>query len=40
MKGGTLVFNMTDSPSDWGTDDKYIPKTEIKDKLNYTSSIY
>ncbi len=33
MKGGTLVFNMTDSPSDWGTDDKNIPKTEIKDKL-------
>lgn len=31
MKGGSLVFEMTDTPSDWGTEDKYVPKTEIKD---------
>jgi len=33
MKGGTLVFNMTNSPSDWGTKDTSIPKTDIKDHL-------
>lgn len=31
MNGGSLVFEMTDSPTEWGTQDKYIPKTEIKE---------
>lgn len=29
MKGGDMVFNMTNSPSDWGRKDDYIPSTEI-----------
>ena len=33
MNGGTLTFNMTNSPSDWGTKDASIPKTAIKDHL-------
>lgn len=31
INGGSLVFEMTNSPSDWGTQDKYVPKTEIKE---------
>lgn len=31
MNGGSLVFEMTNHPSDWGTNDINIPKTEIKD---------
>ena len=33
VAGGSLRFVMTDKPSTWGTDDKYIPVTEIKDHL-------
>ena len=33
MAGGTLVFEMTDSPSDWATKDEEIPKTAITDNL-------
>ena len=33
MNGGVLVFTMTDSPSNWGTKDSEIPKTEIKDNI-------
>ena len=29
LSGGTLEFFMTDSPSDWGTDDDYVPTTSI-----------
>jgi predicted alpha-1,2-mannosidase len=31
VAGGTLVFEMTNSPSDWGTKDSQIPRTEIKE---------
>ncbi len=31
INGGTLVFNMNHSPSDWGKKDSEIPSTEIKD---------
>ncbi|MGJ8664994.1 MAG: GH92 family glycosyl hydrolase [Patiriisocius sp.] len=31
LKGGNLVFNMTNTPSDWGTKDTEIPTTEIKE---------
>ncbi|PTX59750.1 putative alpha-1,2-mannosidase [Kordia periserrulae] len=31
MNGGSLVFEMTNTPSDWGTKDADIPVTEIKD---------
>lgn len=31
MEGGTLVFEMTNEPSDWGTKDTQIPSTEIKE---------
>ena len=31
MNGGSLVFEMTNTPTDWGTQDAYIPKTEIKE---------
>ena len=31
--GGTLVFTMTNTPSSWATQDKYVPKTEIKEHL-------
>lgn len=31
MQGGNLVFMMTNTPSDWGTQDENVPKTEIKD---------
>lgn len=31
MNGGSLVFEMTNSPSNWGTQDQYVPNTEIKE---------
>jgi hypothetical protein len=31
MNGGSLIFEMTDSPSDWGTKDEFVPKTEINE---------
>lgn len=31
VNGGSLVFEMTNTPSDWGTQDKYVPSTEIKE---------
>lgn len=31
VNGGSLIFEMSDTPSDWGTDDKYVPVTEIND---------
>ncbi len=31
INGGTLVFEMTNTASDWGTKDENIPKTEIND---------
>lgn len=31
LAGGSLVFEMTNSPSDWGTTDAEIPSTEIKE---------
>jgi len=31
MAGGTLVFQMTDNPAKWGSQDGYEPKTEIQD---------
>ena len=33
MKGGSLTFEMTNTPSTWGTEDENIPKTEINDHL-------
>lgn len=33
MNGGSLVFEMTDAPSTWGTNDTDIPKTQIEDHL-------
>ncbi len=33
MKGGQLTFTMTDTPSDWGTQDAHIPSTEITKHL-------
>jgi hypothetical protein len=33
VEGGTLVFQMTNSPSSWGTKEGQEPKTEIKDHL-------
>ncbi len=33
MNGGVLVFTMTNTPSNWGTKDTDIPKTEIKENL-------
>jgi predicted alpha-1,2-mannosidase len=33
IKGGTLVFEMTNSPSSWGTADENIPTTSIKEHL-------
>jgi predicted alpha-1,2-mannosidase len=33
VAGGSLRFLMTDKPSTWGTDSKYIPVTEIKEHL-------
>lgn len=31
MNGGSLVFEMTNTPSDWGTKEEYVPKTEIEE---------
>lgn len=31
VNGGNLVFEMTDTPTNWGTSDNFIPSTEIKD---------
>ncbi|MEQ6124880.1 GH92 family glycosyl hydrolase [Pseudotenacibaculum sp. MALMAid0570] len=31
VNGGSLIFEMTDTPSDWGTQDTYVPSTEIKE---------
>ncbi len=31
VNGGSLVFEMTNIPTDWGTQDEYIPKTEINE---------
>ena len=31
VNGGSLVFEMTDKPSNWATRDKHIPVTEIKE---------
>ena len=31
VNGGTLVFEMTNKPSNWGTKDEFIPSTSIKD---------
>jgi predicted alpha-1,2-mannosidase len=33
INGGNLVFKMTNSPSDWATEDENIPKTEITEHL-------
>ena len=33
MNGGTLILEMTNTPSNWGTKDEFIPKTEIKEEL-------
>jgi hypothetical protein len=31
VNGGSLTFEMSATPTDWGTKDEYIPKTEIKE---------
>ena len=31
VKGGNLVFEMTDRPTNWGSDEAFIPSTEITD---------
>ena len=33
MNGGSLVFEMTNEPTSWGTKDEFIPSTEIKEHL-------
>ena len=33
VAGGSIVFEMTDKPTTWGTKDKHIPVTEIKDHI-------
>jgi predicted alpha-1,2-mannosidase len=33
MKGGNLVFEMTNKPTNWGTKDQFIPSTTIKEHL-------
>jgi len=33
IKGGNLVFEMTNKPSNWGTDNQFIPSTKIKEHL-------
>jgi predicted alpha-1,2-mannosidase len=33
MNGGSLVFTMTNTPSNWATDNNYVPTTQIKDHL-------
>ncbi|WP_027392652.1 GH92 family glycosyl hydrolase [Aquimarina latercula] len=36
IKGGTLVFEMTNIPTEWATHDQYIPSTEIKEHIIIT----
>lgn len=31
VNGGSLVFEMTNTPTDWGTQDEFVPKTEINE---------
>lgn len=33
INGGSLVFEMTDQPSNWGTQDAFIPSTKIEDHI-------
>lgn len=33
MNGGSLVFEMTNQPTNWGTKDEFIPSTEIKEHI-------
>jgi predicted alpha-1,2-mannosidase len=33
INGGSLVFEMTNTPSTWGTKDEFIPSTKIKEHL-------
>jgi hypothetical protein len=33
MNGGSLIFEMTNKPSDWGTKDEFIPTTKIEDHV-------
>ncbi len=33
VNGGSLVFEMTSSPSNWAVNDQFIPKTEIKEHI-------
>jgi len=33
VNGGQLTFNMTNTPSNWATEDAHIPSTEIKEHL-------
>ena len=33
MNGGNLVFEMTNKPTSWGTNDTFIPSTEIKEHI-------
>jgi hypothetical protein len=37
IKGGELVFEMTDQPTDWGTKDEHVPETKIDEHLIITS---
>ncbi|MHA7059701.1 GH92 family glycosyl hydrolase [Aquimarina sp. M1] len=36
MKGGTLAFEMTSTPSEWATKDQHIPSTQIKEHIIIT----
>ena len=38
--GGTLVFEMTNTPSSWGTKDSQIPGTSIQETSNIIDSFY
>ncbi|SEM01691.1 alpha-1,2-mannosidase, putative [Aquimarina amphilecti] len=33
MKGGSLIFEMTNIPSEWATNNRHIPSTEIKEHI-------
>lgn len=33
LNGGTLVFQMTDKPTKWGTEDAFIPSTKIEEHV-------
>tara|TARA_R110002051_G_scaffold119745_1_gene193062 strand:+ start:301 stop:3228 length:2928 start_codon:yes stop_codon:yes gene_type:complete len=33
MNGGTMVFEMTNTPSNWGTKDEFIPSTKIEEHV-------